>query len=750
MLTLLKKIRPKLLRFVIKNWSILAIIFVISAFFSNLFLPEPSIFITPDYGRSDLLHFNIPLRKMVSDSLKNFELPLWEPNIGQGFPVFDEGQIGLFYIPNLILFGLLPFWLAFNLGYIFTFILAALGTYLLSRSFSLNKPGSYLAAITYSFSPIIILHLHHYNLIQTAALMPWLFWLVNCFFNTKRLFFLMLIPLILSQQLFAGFPQITLYSLTGLLIFYTLKINNFTKRTPVRLKVSSIFIGMIILGFLIAAVQLIATYTLFQESSKITKLSPNKILTDFPFKYKNLLTAADPYILGSPRDASYPVWTPGKWGIFWESNIYFGIVQLVLITLLIIALFLKRLSKTKIKNIAFWIFLCFLGIGLSLGADAPFHPLFSIPPYSYFRVPSRFLIFTFLSVAILASFMITKISNSKNQKVIMLVIGIILLMATYDIFRVWSNYNPIVPSVKLLSSPEILNKINGSGRIYSLGEFSIWNQIFLTIGWQNSTDAYIFFRNFVSPNSNLLFNTSQSEVYAAMITNRQSLASSLLAILINETNQKNKLTGDGLIIGETAQKMLDFSNVNYIITSQKIGSENWELLENIESEDNSVFLYESTSYLPQVFTVSDYKVANTLQDFKNIITKNQFDPSKTVIIEQELPFIRKNVDSKNEARITKYGEKYVRIETDLQNDSIVVLSDSPYPSWRAYVNGKETEILPANINSRAIIVPQGEHVIEYKYEPLNIKLGGIISLVSILFWILILIKTKKVLIPTSS
>src|SRR3990167_6367961 len=232
-------------KLLLKFWPQILIFIVVFVFFWRLFFP-PSIFITPDFGRSDLVHFNIPVKMILAEAIKNRELPLWEPRIGQGFPVFEEGQIGFFYLPNLILFAIFPFWFAFNLGYVTTFSLAAIGTYLLARSFNLNKAASYLAAITFAFSPIFTLQIHHYNLIQTASLAPWLFLLVNSFFNQRRLIFLALVPLVLSQQFFTGFPQITVYTLFGLGLFFVFKLVT-SPKTGVLAGLKSIFIFAVVI-----------------------------------------------------------------------------------------------------------------------------------------------------------------------------------------------------------------------------------------------------------------------------------------------------------------------------------------------------------------------------------------------------------------------------------------------------------------------------------------------------------------------
>src|SRR3989338_2691243 len=89
---------------------------LVLVFFSRLFMPQLSIFITPEYGRSDITHFNLPIKFFLSESLKRGQLPLWSKNIDTGYPLFAESQIGALFLPNLVLFRFLPFMLAFNIG----------------------------------------------------------------------------------------------------------------------------------------------------------------------------------------------------------------------------------------------------------------------------------------------------------------------------------------------------------------------------------------------------------------------------------------------------------------------------------------------------------------------------------------------------------------------------------------------------------------------------------------------------------
>ena len=63
--------------------------------------------------------------------------------------------------------------------------------------------------------------------------------------------------------------------------------------------------------------------------------------------------------------------------------------------------------------------------------------------------------------------------------------------------------------------------------------------------------------------------------------------------------------------------------------------------------------------------------------------------------------------------------------------------------WKAFVDGKETDIFKVNEAFLGIAVEEGEHNIEFKYTTPYLKVGTIFSIIGVLAYLSIIIIDKK-------
>ena len=91
---------------------------------------------------TDTLRTYLPLGVELSRSLAEGRLPIWTTGIYAGFPLLADGQIGALYPVNLVLYRLLPPFLALPYDTLIHLAWAACGIYALARAWRVQPAGA--------------------------------------------------------------------------------------------------------------------------------------------------------------------------------------------------------------------------------------------------------------------------------------------------------------------------------------------------------------------------------------------------------------------------------------------------------------------------------------------------------------------------------------------------------------------------------------------------------------------------------
>jgi hypothetical protein len=95
------------------------------------------------------------------------------------------------------------------------------------------------------------------------------------------------------------------------------------------------------------------------------------------------------------------------------------------------------------------------------------------------------------------------------------------------------------------------------------------------------------------------------------------------------------------------------------------------------------------------------------------------------------------ISSRGSVKIVAYRNEYVEIDCDIQEKSLLVLSDTFYPGWKAYIGNKEHHIFRANYAFRGIVAPIGKYKIVMRYQPAyrmpTLFASGLTALLVIIF-----------------
>jgi hypothetical protein len=95
-------------------------------------------------------------------------------------------------------------------------------------------------------------------------------------------------------------------------------------------------------------------------------------------------------------------------------------------------------------------------------------------------------------------------------------------------------------------------------------------------------------------------------------------------------------------------------------------------------------------------------------------------------------------DSTANIKLVEHNPNFLKYESQSGKNGLAVFSEIYYPKgWIALVDGKESEILRANYVLRALSVPAGKHIVEFKFQPDAYVVGNKITSVS--SWLMLII-----------
>src|SRR5438034_4639398 len=109
---------------------------------------------------------NVPFRMAAANIIRAGHLPLWDPYIFSGMPLFATAQVGILYPLNwfYVLFSPAT---ATNLMVVATYVVAALGAYLYARQIRASIVGAVITSLAWQFGGAAIGQISHINIVHT-------------------------------------------------------------------------------------------------------------------------------------------------------------------------------------------------------------------------------------------------------------------------------------------------------------------------------------------------------------------------------------------------------------------------------------------------------------------------------------------------------------------------------------------------------------------------------------------------------
>lgn len=174
----------------------------------------------------------------------------------------------------------------------------------------------------------------------------------------------------------------------------------------------------------------------------------------------------------------------------------------------------------------------------------------------------------------------------------------------------------------------------------------------------------------------------------------------------------------GRLLASYDSLLADMLGLRYIATGTRLDDEAASGL-RLVARTRDGFIYENADAMARVRFVPDSKTV----DFTSIVEAGEwprFEPERTVLLEHNTastPSLTGRAEGT--ARLMSYANTEIITETESDAPGYLILNDIWHPWWRAWIDGKQTEILRANVLFRAVMVPAGRHRVRFSFEPVS-------------------------------
>ncbi|MDO5296864.1 MAG: YfhO family protein [bacterium] len=714
--------------------AVLSLIIISIAFYPAVF--EHKLIFQYNYVSLDGIDLNIPRRYLAVQSLRNYgEIPLWEPLIGSGVPLFAESEAGVFH-PTLLLFFLNDLTLATNLTILSAILIAMLGSYAWGRSLKLGPLASGIGAVAFSFCKIMLLRTAGLNMLHVLAWLPGSLAVIHLLAVTgkKRYWFSLIIIWLL--QLLASHMQMFFICQLACGLYFVILMFFSPSNTKIKLPRWQLFIAYllaIIFTVALSSVQLLPTQELVSKSIR-NNGTPSQTLEqhiNVSPNLKMLLIFVNPFYECQPLLPHTP-----------EGFQYIGFFPVLL------CVCINKQKRLRVI-ICLWslvLFFMFTAMGPRYGI---FYCLYKYFPYvSSFRMAGRFALpmvcFMTILSAVGAQNLGELLERWGGKRMSLSVLGSILIITCLDVGYVNYKIQGYLPA-SWNDKPAILNHINRPQRIYSpysVLAFSTYEYYFklhnsaYTLDYK---DAYWQHKSLLSFGVSNIFGVATPDDYLSRCEGIVSYYSFALQEGLDKGMAKLLSLDEHSVkqIAPNIDNWFRVQAVSHIITPMPL-PKGWPQSEF--SQVQSVPIPEIP--LSQVYI---YTLVNPVNKIRLVPVLQSAPPRNCLDLEQYLQIHTGSLYEPDFARPADIGKVIVEkstnntlsLTTQCDQDAYLVISQSYDSNWQASVDGQPAFISLTNLNMQSLPVPKGKHRVELRYVSPAFEKGWKISLAALILFIIL-------------
>jgi hypothetical protein len=723
-------------------WFAIILAGLIAAFFPDLLLGGKSP-VFRDFGI-----FTYPNALFQRESFWRGEMPLWNPLNNCGIPFLAQWNTTALY-PPLLVYLLLPVAQGLDLFLLLHLFWAGFGMYFLASRWTGNRLAAAVAGLAFTFNGMTLNSLMWTSNLAALAWMPWVIlvveraWLLG---GRKRI-----VPAIFAGtiQMLAGAPEIIFF--TWLMLF-ALWIGRLATGNQARHQMFGRAILMVTMVGLLSAAQLLPFFDLLAHSERSSAFGTG--LWAIPlWGWANLFVPLF-HCYKAPLGVYFQPWQD------WTSSYYLGAGVL---TLGLLGIILVRTPRVWLLT-GFAVF----GYAVALGDQGMIYPalLKLFPALGFMRFPIKFAFLTVFAMPLLAAYAVAWFRNTGTESVtkgLCWASGLTLLVVTTIAGILWHAHGHPFPReewpvlwhngflraafvVLIIGTVLILGQIQNLRLQWGAGMLLlifIWFDVITHAPTQNptvETSAFApgvltqLFDPVPQPGEARAFMTKQSHdlLYASELTDLDQDYLGRRCALFGDCNILDGIpVPDGFYSLYVREQRGIFNQFFRSPTNAfPSGFADFLGISFISDPEKYLKWQFRPTHLP-CYTIGAKPEFVALADMPALLLKTNFNPRQTVYLpmEEKALLVATNKVS-GTIHATDFTARRQDFETDAGAPALVVLSQTYYHAWRAYVDDKPARILRADYAFQAVEVPTGHHTVRLVYQDRLFQAGAAISAIS--------------------
>ena len=696
----------------------------------------------------------LPWRIYAVESVRNGIIPLWNPYAFCGTPFLANLQSTVLY-PHNLLFLLTGARHGFGVSAIIHLILGGLFMYAFLRTLSLSQAASLLGALVLMFNGWVVTWLEYPTL--SLWVFMWLPALLLCYeraLRQPRSLWPLLCALAVGIQFLGGHLQISAYVLIAFALYAIVRTISREERAASRRVAVIIVVSAIIIGFGLAAAQLLPTLELAKQTGRLSHGAAAAVKTAFPLTH--LILYLVPSFFGNPVDYNYwgNVKDPTAFNYF-ETACYVGILPL----------FLAILSFSAKRNWRHWYFLALMLFALLAAIGSPLYLVlyYLTPGFRELAGLGRVLCLAAFGIAGLAGMGLDALSEIRARTrprlpVVLAVVACLCIVLARVAFQPyvkvldsgWRFDFYLQHQVAIALALIVLSTVLISLRLRANLGASLTGVLACALVLADLFVIGIRFNPFTDPR--MAYPQTDAIRWLQEHAGHDRVASladkgfldwmphnAPMVFGLRDIHGSDSLRvrrSFELVSGpELAQAnypppdspLLDALGVRYLMTRQQVG-ETWNLVHGGE-----VPIYEDTIALSRALVVRQFEVAPD-EHFADLLAAGSAElRGKALLAPGPTPLQIPSGEAEPIAATAVFARdalNEVVIETEAPTPGLLVLLDSYYPGWRARVYETPAAIHRANYAFRGVEIPAGRQVVTFSYEPATFRIGLFVSLLA--------------------